>query len=103
MTKDILIRLLNLLTFLVAALCFAALCYTFFYCDMQPFKRFSDILFVVVMLSIAGGISWKTGTWAFAKTAQINGWALLAFWLWLSFLYAIISVAAIPPLDLGQR
>ncbi|MFN0037610.1 MAG: hypothetical protein ACKVUS_21315 [Saprospiraceae bacterium] len=91
---DAVIWLFNLLTFLVAVLGLFGLCYSF-YGDWEMFKGFGDVLFSTALFVVSGGIAWKTGRWLFSKPDQIYVPGLLAFWVFLIFIYLMLLAIGI--------
>ncbi len=103
MKLDRILKFVNLLTFLTAVTGIYGVNYSF-RSEREIFQRIGDILFIIFLYTILGGITWQTGKWLFKKNCQIKGWALVAFWVWLFFIYAImfsVGLSSIGYMTLG--
>jgi hypothetical protein len=89
---DVVLRLFNLLTFLLAVLAFFGFC-QMLYLDQAGAKNAGDFIFVALLFVINGGIVWKTGSWLIAKPSQIYVPGLLVFWLFLFFILMMVALS----------
>ncbi len=88
---DMVIRLFNLLTFVAAVLALFGLCYTI-WLDREGFTIWELVFLAVIFLGMTGPIIWQTGKWIASGPQKISVVWLVAFWLWLMVIYAMILV-----------